>query len=181
MHAPNHIGDDGGAAGTRMSASTVFWLSLACIATIDVITKYIAHTRMVPANFPRPIAGDVLRFTLIYNPGAAFGLNVGPYSRWIFLALTVAALVVLGNLYRSTSPADWRRALAIGLVSGGAVGNLFNRLWSTRGVVDFIDMGIGSHRWPAFNVADIGITIGAFLLAWVLWREERTGPAEFHE
>lgn len=154
-------------------ASRVFRLSVAGIAATDVVTKYLAHTRLVPEYFPRPMVGDAFRLTLIYNPGAAFGLNVGAYSRWIFLTLTVGALLVLGKLYRSTSATDWRRALAIGLVSGGAIGNLINRLWSARGVVDFIDIGVGSHRWPAFNVADIGISIGAFMLAWVLWGEDR--------
>lgn len=62
-------------------------------------------------------------------------------------------------------------ALAVGLVVGGALGNLVNRLWSARGVVDWIDVGMSEHRWPAFNVADIGVSVGAALLALVLWRE----------
>ena len=80
---------------------------------------------------------------------------------------------MLWRLYRATPPGERLRPLALGLVVGGALGNLINRLWSTRGVVDFIDVGIGRHRWPTFNVADIGVTIGALALAWVFWREDR--------
>lgn len=109
--------------------------------------------------------------TLLYNPGAAFGLSLGPYSRWLFTALTIGVLVVLGNLYRATAARDRMGALAVGLVVGGALGNLVNRLWSARGVVDWIDVGMSEHRWPAFNVADIGVSVGAALLALVLWRE----------
>ena len=158
----------------------VFWPATAIIVVLDVVTKYLAHTRLAPQYMPRDILGDYGRLTLIYNPGAAFGLHLGPYSRWIFMVLTVGALVMLGRLYRVTVPGDSRRALALGLVCGGAVGNLINRIWSSRGVVDFIDLGLGDWRWPAFNVADIGVSIGACLLAWVLWgsgREEERKQA----
>ena len=151
----------------------IFWSALAIVALADVVTKYAAHTRLFPAGMPRDLLGNTVRLTLIYNPGAAFGLHVGPYSRWVFLALTVVALIVLAQLYRDTSPRDGLRALALGLVTGGAVGNLINRLWSKPGVVDFIDVGVGDRRWPTFNVADIGVSIGALLLAWTLWSEER--------
>lgn len=153
--------------------SRAFWLSLALVATLDVLTKAAAHRLLVPQHIPHEVLGNALRFTLVYNPGAAFGLNLGVYSRWIFLALTVLALVVLGRLYRDTLPEEWPRGLALGLVCGGAVGNLINRIWSAPGVVDFIDVGVGDLRWPTFNFADIGVSIGAFLLAWILWGEER--------
>jgi signal peptidase II len=64
------------------------------------------------------------------------------------------------------------------LVAGGAVGNLIDRIRSPAGVVDFIDIGIGFHRWPTFNVADMAVTTGAFLLAWVLWMEDRTRESQ---
>lgn len=151
----------------------VFWASLTFVVLADVVTKYLAHTLIVPYRPPREILGDALRLTLLYNPGAAFGLHVGPFSRWVFLVLTVFALWVLARLYRETAPENRSRALALGLVCGGALGNLINRLWSSAGVVDFIDLGIGDARWPTFNVADIGVSVGAVLLALVLWREDR--------
>ena len=143
------------------------------IVVTDIVTKYLAHTLIVPFRMPREIFGDAVRLTLVYNPGAAFGFHVGPFSRWVFLILTVLALWVLGKLYRETPPTALIRALALGLVCGGALGNLINRIWSSAGVVDFIDVGIGAARWPTFNVADVGVSIGAFLLAWVLWGEDR--------
>ena len=158
---------------SRGNKAAVFWPSLTFIVLTDVVTKYLAHTLMLPYSPPREILGDAVRLTLLYNPGAAFGLHVGPFSRWVFLILTVLALWVLGRLYRETVPSDRMRALALGLVCGGALGNLINRIWSSAGVVDFIDVGIGGTRWPTFNVADIGVCIGAFLLAWVLWGEDR--------
>jgi signal peptidase II len=119
----------------------------------------------------------VLRFTLVYNPGAAFGLHLGPYSRVIFTALTVVALFILGRLYRATAPGDQWRTVALALVCGGAVGNLLDRLRSDLGVVDFLDVGVGDMRWPTFNVADMAVSCGAVLLALVLWREDQMAAA----
>jgi signal peptidase II len=98
---------------------------------------------------------------------------VGEYSRWIFLGLTIAALVILAQLYRATSGRDIARTLAISLVSAGAVGNLIDRVRGPQGVVDFIDIGLGDMRWPTFNVADMAVSTGAILLAIVLWGEEK--------
>ena len=67
---------------------------------------------------------------------------------------------------------DRIRVLALALVCGGALGNLVDRVKSGRGVVDFIDVGIGAMRWPTFNVADMAVSCGAVLLAIVLWRED---------
>lgn len=156
---------------------STFWVATPLILGLDIVTKHVAHTRMFEHSV-REVIGDWVRLTLLYNPGAAFGLSLGPYSRWLFTVLTIGALVILGNLYRATGPGDRVRALAIGLVAGGALGNLVNRLWSRRGVVDWIDVGIGEHRWPAFNVADIGVSVGAVLLALVLWREDRAPANE---
>jgi signal peptidase II len=83
---------------------------------------------------------------------------------------------VLLLLYRRTLPDARLRAAALALVAGGALGNLLDRLRSPLGVVDFIDVGIGDARFWTFNVADVGVTVGAVLLATVLWREEN--PAE---
>ena len=149
-----------------------FWSALSLIAVGDVITKYLAHTLLQPTHLPREVLGNAVRFTLVYNPGAAFGLNVGQYSRWIFIVLTVGAVIILFRLLRETPPTDRIRLAAIGLVLGGAIGNLVNRLWSSRGVVDFLDVGVGDLRWPTFNLADIGVSVGAFLLAWALWGSE---------
>jgi signal peptidase II len=151
----------------------LFWSVVVVIVVADVITKALAVYSLVPQRMPHEILGAAVRLTLVYNPGAAFGLHLGEYSRWIFMALTAGALFILGRLYRATRDGDLLRTLAIALVCGGAIGNLIDRIRSAAGVVDFIDVGIGDMRWPTFNVADMAVSIGAFLLAWVLWGDER--------
>ena len=145
------------------------------VVILDQITKLVAEATL--AATPRPVFGEWFRFALVYNPGAAFGLHLGPYSRWLFMGLTAGALVILGRLYRETEDDDYRRVLAIALVAAGAVGNVIDRIRSEFGVVDFLDIGFGAHRWPTFNVADIAVSSGAFLLALVLWHEERREAA----
>lgn len=162
----------------RSSGSSVrFWGVVLVILVTDLVTKSIAVASLVPHYSVRQVVGEFVQFRLVYNPGAAFGLYLGSYSRWIFMALTFAALVVLWRLYRATRPQDRARLLALALVCAGAVGNLVDRLRSERGVVDFIDVGIGSLRWPTFNVADMAVSVGAFMLAWVLWGEEQQASA----
>jgi signal peptidase II len=82
-------------------------------------------------------------------------------------------------MYKQTSPDDRLQIASIALICGGAVGNLLDRVRSPRGVVDFIDIGIGSHRFWTFNIADMAVTIGTATLTWILCarasREER-GP-----
>jgi signal peptidase II len=128
---------------------------------------------LVPRRVPHEVIGEAVRFTLVHNPGAAFGLHVGPYSRWVFMTLTVVALAILAWLYQSTREGHVSRTLALALVCGGAIGNLIDRVRSDMGVVDFIDIGFGDSRWPTFNVADMAVSSGAFLLAWVLWEDDR--------
>jgi signal peptidase II len=71
------------------------------------------------------------------------------------------------------TPARHRiRLAAIALICGGAIGNLIDRVRSARGVIDFVDIGVGDVRWPVFNVADVAVTTGAILLALTLWQEE---------
>lgn len=145
---------------------------LLVVVLLDVITKAIAVATLVPSGPSRQVIGDAVRFTLVYNPGAAFGLYLGGYSRWIFMTLTVGALIILWRLYRQSAPDDLLRVGAIALVAAGAIGNLIDRIQSEYGVVDFIDVGFGVHRWPTFNIADMAVSGGAFLLAYVLWGEE---------
>jgi signal peptidase II len=126
---------------------------------------------------PHRIIGDFVRFTLAYNPGAAFSMSLGPYSRFIFGGFAVIALVVLWRLYRMTGTGaragDFTRITALGLAFGGAAGNLIDRFRSPQGVVDFIDIGYGDVRFWTFNVADSAVTIGAVILAWSLSREDQ--------
>ncbi len=151
----------------------LFWSVIIGVVLADIATKAIAVYALVPQRIPREVIGEYLRFTLVYNPGAAFGLHLGDYSRWVFTVLTIGALYILSRLYRTTRPGDWPRTLSLALVCAGAIGNLIDRLRSPLGVVDFIDIGLGELRWWTFNVADMAVSTGAFMLAWVLWGEEK--------
>jgi len=150
----------------------LFWAVASLVVVLDIATKLLAEARL-PRRFPVQILGDWIQLRLIYNEGAAFGLHLGVYSRWIFLGLSLLALVVLGSMLRATRPGDRLRLWALALVCGGAAGNLIDRIRSPAGVVDFLDVGVGIWRWPTFNVADSAITVGAVSLAVSLWLEGR--------
>ena len=156
----------------RRSNSALFWPVLVAVAISDFFTKLMAVARLMPKGMPHDFAGDLVRLTLVFNPGAAFGLHVGQYSRWIFMGLTIVALFILARLYRATRPGDIARTISLALVCGGAIGNLVDRIRWSSGVVDFIDVGLGDSRWPTFNIADMAVSVGAVLLAWVLWGED---------
>lgn len=147
----------------------------------DLVTKLLAERLLAPRYVPHPVLGNVVRFTLAYNPGAAFSMSLGQYSRPIFGAFAVVALVVLWRLYKMTGAGaragDRVRIVALALAFGGAAGNLLDRFRSPPGVVDFIDIGLGDVRFWTFNLADSAVTIGALALAWSLSREERESAA----
>jgi len=141
------------------------------VIVLDQVTKFAAE-RWLPQYMGREVLGDFFQLRLVYNPGAAFGLHVGPYSRWVFMVLSIVALVVLGSMLRATRSGDRVRLAALSLVCAGAAGNLIDRIRSPRGVVDFLDFTFGSYHFPTFNVADTAVTCGAVLLAIALWHED---------
>ncbi len=144
-----------------------FWTIFLTVVLVDVATKRLAVSELSPPHVPHEVIGDFLRFTLAFNPGGAMSLSLGPQSRWWFSLLAIATLFVLAYIYRQTSPHDRAQVASIALICGGAVGNLLDRLRSARGVVDFIDIGIGTHRFFTFNIADVGVTIGTATLTWI--------------
>ncbi|MEO8448514.1 MAG: signal peptidase II [Gemmatimonadota bacterium] len=152
---------------TISTKARIFWPLMAVWLLTDCTTKELAVAGLVPYA-PEPVVGDFLRFTLAFNRGAAMSISVGEHSRFVFSGLAIAAVTVLAMLYLRTPAKARLQALALALVIGGALGNLFDRLRSNQGVVDFIDIGLGEHRFWIFNVADIGVTVGALLLAWTL-------------
>lgn len=154
-----------------------FWPALIGLVSSDCATKYFAQTHLVPARIPHPVAGDVVRLTLIYNRGAAFGIDAGPHGRWLLVTLSLGVLLGLAGLYHRATTRERLLALALGLTAGGAIGNLLDRVRSPRGVVDFIDLGLGGARFWIFNVADAGISVGAVLLGLALWRRLHRAPA----
>jgi signal peptidase II len=156
---------DGGKAG-------IFVAVLGGVVGFDFVTKVLVQ-RTFSLYQQVSIIGDYVRLTYIHNPGAAFGIHLGPYSRFIFLVLSLVALVALAGMYWVTPAKDRIRLSSIALICGGAIGNLLDRIRSSQGVVDFMDVGIGQLRWPVFNVADVAVTCGAIFLALSLWKEEQ--------
>jgi len=147
-----------------------FWPLAIVLLVTDCATKRAVEERL-DVGVPQPVVGETVRFTLSYNTNAAMGFQVGGDSRRLVLsALTVAALLVLGVLYHRTRPSDRLRVIGVALVAGGALGNLLDRLRSAAGVVDFIDVGVRDVRFWTFNVADMGVTIGAIMLMLALGR-----------
>lgn len=149
----------------------VFWGAAVVTLALDFVTKRLAERHLIE-HLPVPVLGDFIRLTLAYNPGAAFSMSLGGYSRYIFGLFAMIALVVLWRLYRDTRPGEAMLPLGLGLAWGGAAGNLVDRFISPRGVVDFIDVGTSAWRFWTFNVADSGVTVGAVILAWYLSRDE---------
>lgn len=149
----------------------IFWSLLLLVAVTDVITKRWAE-QALGLHAPEDVLGHWVRWTLTYNTGAAMNLSLGSASRVVFSVIAVAMIGYLFHLYRQ-SPRGARAApAAIALIAAGAFGNLLDRLRHEKGVVDFIDIGTAEWRFWTFNVADMGVTTGALLLALLLWREE---------
>jgi signal peptidase II len=152
-------------------------LVAAWVLSADLITKAWVQSRFRLGESVG-VLGDWLRLTYVLNPGAAFGIHVGPWSRPVFVSLAVVAVLALAHVVRLTPPAERLRLWALALIMGGALGNLTDRLRAHASVVDFLDVGVGPVRWPVFNLADVGVTVGAVLLVMLLWGDEGMEAAE---
>ena len=144
----------------KNSRTIASFIGLAVIVT-DQITKFVA-LRFLSHRPTVPILPGVFHLTLVHNSGVAFGLFQG-YG----LLVTSATMILLIGLFRTTlrSGQGVLIPVCLGLVLGGAVGNVIDRV-RFGGVVDFLDFRV----WPVFNVADSCITVGAVLLALIFWR-----------
>lgn len=158
------------------SPGRIFWPLASVLVLADCATKRVVEATVALHADPKPLVASLLRVTLEYNPGASFSTEFGPYQRWILIAIATAMLVVIGWWYRPAARAGRMAMVGLALVAGGAVGNLLDRLISNRGVVDFLDLGVGATRFFVFNVADAGISVGAVLLLYSFWQQERAGP-----
>jgi len=135
------------------------------VVVLDQLTKAVVLSHMEPGM--HVVVAPFVNLTLVMNPGLAFGLLGGvPLGwRWLVAALSLLALAVLARVALRVLP-DGSRVdhYAIGLIFGGAVGNLIDRV-RFGAVVDFVDLHVQGYHWPAFNVADSSITVGVALLA----------------
>jgi len=138
------------------------WLSV-LVVVLDQATKYLAETGLILHQPVSVLPGFNLMLT--YNTGAAFSFlaDAGGWQRWFFLGLGSAVSVGLTIWLTRLKPGERWLAAALALILGGAVGNLIDRLWLGQ-VIDFIQLYYDRWYWPAFNIADSAITLGAVLL-----------------
>lgn len=144
------------------------------VMALDQWTKWLTLA-YIPEHRPIPVIPGFFDLVNVRNRGAAFGfLNRSDieWQFWLFLGATVAAVAAIIALIRSMRADDRRLVLGLGLVMGGALGNLVDRV-RFRAVIDFLDFYIGAWHWPAFNVADVAICLGALLACLSLWRHPR--------
>ena len=164
MSAPAGAGQrvDARAAGGAGNALPWLWLSLVLLIA-DQLSKQLALSTLA-LHQPVPVL-PFLNWTLVYNPGAAFSFlsDAGGWQRWFFTALALAVSVLLVFWLRATPRNQAWIALPYALILSGALGNAIDRLRFGH-VVDFIDVHWQGWHWPAFNIADSAISVGAVML-----------------
>lgn len=140
-----------------------YFAPAALVVAADQLSKWLA---LATLEYGRPVAVlPGFNWTLLFNDGAAFSFlqGAGGWQRWLLSGLSlVISIVIVAMLVRGAERARLELG-ALSLILGGALGNLVDRLRFGY-VVDFIDLYAGEHHWPAFNIADAGITVGAALL-----------------
>jgi len=139
----------------------------AAVLSADIVSKVLAVKLLTPGQ-PVPIVGDTVTWTLVRNSGAAFSMATG----YTWMLTLVASAVVVGIFWMGRRLVSTGWAIGLGMILGGAMGNLFDRVaWGA--VTDFLDFYIGTLHWPAFNVADSAVVIGSGLLLFDLLKPKR--------
>jgi signal peptidase II len=141
------------------------WLLLSLLVIgLDQLTKHLALSELQP-YVPHAVIPGFLNWMLAFNPGAAFSFlaDQDGWQRWLFALLAVGVSAVLALWLARLPRGDWRNALPLALIIGGALGNLIDRLRFGH-VTDFIQVYYREWAWPAFNIADSAICVGAVLL-----------------
>jgi signal peptidase II len=135
------------------------------LIVLDQVTKYVVHDKFRLGE-SIPILTGFFNLTYIRNTGAAFGLLAHAnlvFRIPFFVIVPIVALGAIGYIFRKIPDQDLKLSIALSLVIGGAVGNLIDRVLLGY-VIDFLDFHVLGYHWPAFNVADSVISIGAVLL-----------------
>ncbi len=135
---------------------------------LDQITKIIVRNTMYLGQ-SIPVLGNFAKFTYVENPGMAFGLQIG--NGTIFTILSILAIIGITYYLFVIVKDDIKTQIPLALILGGALGNLIDRILYSR-VVDFMDIGLKTIRWPVFNVADSVVVIGMFILAYQMLTEK---------
>lgn len=152
-----------------------FWAIGLGVLALDWISKRIVTHSLQPYQSLR-LVGEYIQFTYVRNAGGAFSLLVHSQGVWrpfLFIGIAAVTLVVLGVLAYREKEAGLSFLIPLGLICGGAAGNLLDRV-TVGTVVDFIDVGVKAYHWPVFNLADSAIDIGVvWLLVTNLWTGHR--------
>jgi len=146
----------------------------AAIIIVDQISKALVRTYL-PAWTAQPVIPGFFNLVHVQNRGAAFGFLSHGQGMWqpvFFIIITIAAVAIIISLMHTGRRKDRAFQLSLGAILGGAVGNLLDRI-RLGTVTDFIDLYIGRLHWPAFNVADTAISLGAFILLISVYRKGR--------
>lgn len=149
------------------------WLWAPLVLVVDFVTKRLVLANVDTLRGRVEVIGDFARFIYVRNPGSAMGLF--PVGRWVLVGVSAAAACFLVYLYVTSRPRHPVRLAAMAAILGGALGNLVDRVFYGGLVVDFIDLGVGDHRFYTFNVADIGVSLGGLVLFVSLLRGDRVG------
>lgn len=153
----------------------IFWLTFALALALDVGTKAWVSASIHYGDYVSVIDGFFL-ITHVRNPGAAFSFLADSdptFRRAFFLVASSLAVVLILSFYRNLAPGERFSALALGLILGGAVGNLLDRIFRSGEVVDFLHFRLWQgYSWPDFNVADSVIVVGVLLLILELFASE---------
>ncbi len=154
-----------GSPQQRHAMRKYFFLIAALVVLLDRLTKW-AVASNIPLHESVVVIPGLFHLTHVENPGAAFGLFADSSAQWkvgALVSFSVVALVIVSALLWKKSHSLSTTTIGLSLILGGATGNLWDRMVSGH-VVDFLDFYVGSYHWPAFNVADSAIVIGAILL-----------------
>jgi len=147
--------------------SRLRWLILTfVVAILDRYTKVLVETPSTPTGWRHEVIHNFIYIVHSVNPGIAFSIfadSESPLLRYSLIALSFAFILVLAWLLLASKSATWRSLSGLALLIGGAAGNMADRIFH-GGVTDFFEVWFGSYRYPAFNVADSAITIGAILV-----------------
>jgi len=127
---------------------------------VDRVSKALVEHQLKDI-LPINVIGDYFRIVLWYNDGVAFGMHLG--GGWVHITLSFVAMALVLFMTWHTADNDRLSLWGFGLIMGGALGNLWDRV-TNGGVTDFLDVGVGPYRWPTFNVADSCVVIGIGLL-----------------
>jgi len=145
----------------------LLFLLAALILILDQTSKFIVCRIILPGE-STPVIKNIFQLTHVQNQGAAFGLF--PNQTLFFIGVTLLTVLLILFFHRRISKEGSSLSWALGLILGGAIGNLIDRI-RLKAVIDFLDFSLKGHHWPSFNIADSAITIGTVILLFSVFKK----------